>query len=73
MNDKKVYWQGELGPEDDFGKKYDNVMYDGKTRSGPWANMSYVSWVRFGVGKLGTGYGQRYERQANGRWLKVEG
>ena len=25
MNDKKVYWQGELGPEDDFGKKYDNA------------------------------------------------
>jgi len=70
---EKKYWHGELGAKDDFGVPYDKVMYDAKTRMGPWANMTAKSWLDYGVGKLGTGYGQRYEKQADGRWLKVEG
>lgn len=34
------------------------AMVDGKTRSGPWANMCEDCFDRFGVG-LGTGRGQR--------------
>lgn len=33
--------------------------YDGKTQFGPWANMCDFHWRAFGVGRLGTGFGQR--------------
>lgn len=71
MADK--YWMSPLGDTDDFGDKYTNVMYDAKTKQGPWANMTEASWKQHGYPKLGTGYGQKYEKQADGRWLKVEG
>jgi hypothetical protein len=46
---------------------------DGKTRAGPWANMCPKCYKIFGVGRLGTGFGQRYKKQDDGTWLKVEG
>lgn len=67
------YWSGDVGPVDDFGDTYTNVMIDGKTMQGPWANMTLRSWKRNGCGRFGTGFAQRYEKQADGRWLKVEG
>lgn len=72
---KDVFWCGQIGPNDDFGRPYGTVMYDGKTRHGPWANMSGESWqLENGTGgRLGLGLGQRYEKQADGRWKKVEG
>lgn len=72
---KQVFWCGPLGDTDDFGRPYGTEMIDGKTRHGPWANMSAESWkIESGTGgRLGTGFGQRYEKQADGRWLKVEG
>jgi hypothetical protein len=48
-------------------------MIDGMTRMGPWANMSEQSFRRYGTGKLGPGFGQKYAKQENGKWLKVEG
>jgi hypothetical protein len=68
-----VYWLSPLGDKDDFGDTFDVEMIDGKTRGGPWANMTPASWKRYGIGRLGMGYGQRYKKQPNGRWLKVEG
>jgi hypothetical protein len=73
MAKQEVYWTGNIGPKDDFGVLYGTIMYDGKTAGGPWANMCESSWKKFGCGKLGTGYAQKYEKQADGRWLKVEG
>lgn len=35
------------------------AAYDGKTIHGPWAYMCEGCWSWHGVGKLGTGYGQR--------------
>lgn len=72
---KRVYWAGELGEKDNFGRPYGRVMIDGKTRYGPWANMSERSWMVEGGtgGVFGTGLAQKYEKQADGRWLKVEG
>ena len=46
-------------------------MYDGKTTTGPWANMCESCFRFFGVG-LGTGLGQRYVLEADG-WIKVAG
>ena len=67
------YWLSSLDIEDDFGDRYDTVMIDGRTKKGPWANMTQRSWAKHGVDRFGTGFGQRYEKQANGKWLKVEG
>ncbi len=67
------YWLSPLDTIDDFGVPYGSVMYDAKTKMGPWANMGDASWAKYGIGKLGTGFGQRYQRQEDGRWLKVEG
>lgn len=73
MPQQKVYWITPLGSADDFGIPFDKVMYDAKTRMGPWANMAPSSFRTYGLGRLGTGFGQKYEKQADGRWLKVEG
>lgn len=67
------YWTGSVGDEDDFGHPIRDEFIDGVTRMGPWANMSPYSWKVHGVGQLGTGRGQRYKKQDDGRWLKVEG
>jgi hypothetical protein len=39
---------------------------------GPWAIMSEASWQRKGIGRTGIGFGQKYEKQEDGKWLKVE-
>ena len=67
------YWMTPLKPRDDFVDKYDGEMIDGKTVYGPWANMTPKSWKKHGVGKLGRGFGQRYQKQSDGKWLKIEG
>jgi hypothetical protein len=69
----KKYWSGDVGKKDDFGVEYGDIMIDGKTKSGPWANMTPKSWRIHGVGVFGTGFGQKYEKQTDGKWLKVEG
>lgn len=60
-----------------FGTKHDNIsekgeFVDGRLRVGPWANMCMTCHKTHGVG-LGTGLGQRFTRQADGRWLKTGG
>lgn len=73
MSMTEVYWLGKLTKFDDFGLPYKDIMIDGRTIRGPWANMTEQSWRVHGVGRLGTGYGQKYKKQADGRWLKIEG
>jgi hypothetical protein len=72
---RAVYWMGHIGPKDDFGMTIKDEFIDGKTRlgHGPWAIMVPQSWRAYGVGTLGLGWGQRYKKQKDGRWLKVEG
>ena len=71
----KKYWMSPLGDVDDFGVPYEDEMIDGKTHMGPWANMTPISWNHYTgtKGRLGLGLGQRYKKQADGKWLKVEG
>ena len=35
--------------------------------------MSETSWRDHEVGRLGIGYGQKYHKQTDGRWLRVGG
>ena len=68
------YWIGDIGPGDDFGMPIHEEFIDGSMKVGSkWAIMSPESWRLHGCGRLGTGSGQRYVKQADGRWLKVEG
>jgi hypothetical protein len=52
--------------------KLADTFIDGKTSYGPWGNLCPACHARHGVG-LGTGKGQRYQRQPDGRWLKTQG
>jgi hypothetical protein len=48
-------------------KKLLLVCYDTKTKlNGMWANLCPTCYNLYGIGKLGTGLGQRYERKAVG-------
>jgi hypothetical protein len=49
-----------------------STFIDGIVRNGPWAIMCTYCHNLWGVG-LGLGRGQRYVRQPDDTWLKVEG
>jgi len=67
------YWMGsDVGTKDDFGNSIIDEFIDGRTRYGSWAIMSLYSFKMYGTG-LGMGKGQRYKKQPDGKWLKVEG
>jgi hypothetical protein len=68
----KKYWLGRPPKVDDFGKTIYDIFIDGKTARGPWAFMTPLSFQFFGIG-LGTGLGQKYKKQNDGKWLKIEG
>ena len=65
------YWLGTVPNTDDFGCAIIDRFYDVKTKLGPWAILSPASYKVYGI-KLGTGYGQCYEKRGT-RWVKVEG
>ena len=67
------FWMGDVAATDDFGSKIGKVFYDGKTQMGPWATMSQASWSQYGCGKVAQGYAQKYQKQADGKWMKVGG
>jgi hypothetical protein len=54
------------------GRKITDVFVDGKTLRGPWGNLCLLCHCQYGIG-LGTGRGQKYERQPDGSWQKVGG
>lgn len=67
------FWMGSTPEACDLcHQPFGNKMIDGKTRFGPWGNMCPSCYKKYGVG-LGLGRGQEYERQKNGKWLKVAG
>ena len=70
---REKYWVGSVEDTDDFGERITDVFYDAATLMGPWAIMSPRSFHTHGYGRVGTGMGQKYEKQADGRWLKTEG
>lgn len=73
MAEQQKFWAGKVNEVDDFGKPITNVFIDGKTScGGSWGIMSQISHRRHGVG-VGIGLGQVYEKQSDGRWLKVGG
>jgi hypothetical protein len=69
----KKYWVGKVNLHDDFGDPITTTFIDGRTIEGPWAIMTPKSAKVHGIDRLGEGCGQWYERQDDGKWLKVEG
>lgn len=71
------YLSAEKMPFDDFGvpfkRQVGEVVYDAKTRQGPWATMTQESYAKHGLGRLGQGLGQKYVRNSRGELHKVEG
>jgi hypothetical protein len=74
MNAKQPrYWTGSAPTQCDIDKRPITTEFvDGKTTVGPWANMCPQCFQRYGVG-IGTGRGQRYVKQEDGRFMKTEG
>jgi hypothetical protein len=69
------YWIGpapevcDLSPKHPITTEFvDGLVVQAKM----WGNMCPACHVTYGIG-CGAGRGQRYRKQANGRWLKVEG
>lgn len=70
---KPRYWMGTAPCNCDICTlTLRSVFVDGATRQGPWANMCMSCHRIYGHG-LGTGRGQQYEKQQDGRWLKTAG
>lgn len=69
---RPVYWVSHVRPVDDWDDPITTEFIDGRTKYGPWAIMTPNNHMVHGVG-TGTGKGQRYRKQDDGRWLKVEG
>ena len=61
MNDdnRKDWTKAEMAriPSCDFC--YADACYDGKTTAGPWAYMCETHWEKYGLGRIGLGFGQR--------------
>ncbi|KFH18447.1 hypothetical protein IB60_17225 [Brucella abortus LMN1] len=76
MTKAPLYWQSPIAACDVcsivFPKAPGTEMYDARTRAGPWANMCRCCFNFEGLG-LGTGLGQKYVLQEDGRFLCVEG
>jgi len=69
----KLYWGGSNPTCCDIcHQQFETQMVDGKTDQGPWGLLCVHCHESHGVG-LGTGRGQLYELQAEGRWLKIDG
>jgi len=67
------YWLGDPGTQCQIcNGEFGNTFIDGATRFGPWAIMCLRCSVLHGTG-LGQGRGQKYQKQPDGKWLKVGG
>ena len=69
---KEKCWIGPIADKDDFHGPIADEFVDGVTQMGPWAIMNPYNHKKYGRG-IGLGRGQRYRKQLDGRWLKVEG
>lgn len=74
LSKSPFYWIGEVPPCDFCGRPIADEFVDARTKSGPWAIMCPSCHRTYGVPQtLGLGVGQRYRRQPDGKFLKVEG
>lgn len=67
-------WIGQLDGCNCCNKQFSKVtvMYDANLPRMGWGNWCHGCFTEYG-GKLGTGRGQKYKRNADGKFEKVEG
>ena len=68
---KKIYY-GDPKVCDMCTGGFGNTMYDLKTSDGRWAN-ACRSCFKGDNGRLGTGFGQKYKKNGDNRWEKIDG
>lgn len=67
----RVYWSGPAPVVcDHCDRPISGAFIDGRTKFGLWASLCNGCHQEVGIG-VGPAKGQRFERQANGAWLKV--
>lgn len=73
-NNMATYWLSKPPAEcDTCSTPITTVFYDADTGRG-WACMCpSCQTLGPGLGRVGPGRGQKYEKQADGKWLKTEG
>lgn len=70
---RPIYWAGSPTRCDLCGRPLGESFVDGRTKPrGQWGIMDPGCHAKYGY-SLGPGYGQLYEKQEDGRWLKTEG
>ena len=70
----KKYWLSPVGTHDDYGDEIKDIIIDGRTKEGPWALMTPKSFKENGWRpEEWQGYGQMYQKQSDGKWLKIKG
>lgn len=69
---KPKYWIGTIENCDNCGGALNNLMYDAAVPRAGWGNLCKGCFTVLGC-TLGTGHGQKYEKQADGKWLKTDG
>jgi hypothetical protein len=71
---KQIRWMGEVPPTcQTCPNPIVNLFYDEKTRMGPWGILCHTCHTLGpGIGQLGQGYGQRYEKIGS-VWVKTAG
>jgi hypothetical protein len=69
------YWMGPVPCKCDVcNQGFSTTFFDCKTKfGGRWGNLCPTCRELHGPAQLGTGYGQRYDLQADGRYMKTEG
>jgi hypothetical protein len=68
---KSRYWLGDPPTRCELCREPIRMTFtDGATRRGGWALMCPCCFGLYGLG-LGTGRGQQYTQQPNGKWLKT--
>lgn len=74
---KKKYWIGDVSDGCDVcGRPFFKMMFDCSLSPGHphgmWGCICRNCFLERGC-RLGTGYGQEYQKQEDGRWLKIRG
>ncbi len=69
----EVYWVSKVPDVDTYGNPIHDEFVDGKSMgTNQWGLFTPTVYAVIGSG-FGTGRGQRYKKQSDGKWLKVEG
>jgi hypothetical protein len=72
---EKRYWMSPAPAKCDTCQgKIEKTFYDAATSYGAWGCLCPTCFhLGPGLGQLGTGKGQEYKKQKDGRWLKTGG